>query len=73
MTTSPARVVGQLRRRTAAEFRTDENGVGAMPFAVLAAAGQIERNHIRENTLEGQGIAAAKRASGGRPKVRPRD
>ena len=41
----------------------------AMFFAVLAVAGQIERNYIREKTLEGQVIAAAKGNHGGRPKV----
>ncbi|MET9648568.1 hypothetical protein AB0K71_05540 [Streptomyces syringium] len=30
---------------------------GATFFAVLAVAGQIERNYIREKPLEGQGIA----------------
>lgn len=40
-----------------------------MFFAVLAVAGQIERNYIREKTLEGQVIAAAKGNHGGRPKV----
>ena len=40
-----------------------------MFFAVLAVAGQIERNYIREKTLEGQVIAAAKGNDGGRPKV----
>jgi hypothetical protein len=34
--------------------------MGAMFFAVLAVAGQIERNYIREKTLEGQVIAASK-------------
>jgi DNA invertase Pin-like site-specific DNA recombinase len=43
--------------------------MGAMFFAVLAVAGQIERNYIREKTLEGQIIAAAKGNHGGRPKV----
>ncbi|MDH6710755.1 DNA invertase Pin-like site-specific DNA recombinase [Kitasatospora sp. MAA19] len=47
----------------------DPNGMGAMFFAVLAAAAQIERNYIREKTLEGQQIAAAKGNHGGRPKV----
>ncbi|WP_393059684.1 recombinase family protein [Streptomyces sp. LN549] len=47
----------------------DPNGMGAMFFAVLAVAGQIERNYIREKTLEGQVIAASKRNHGGRPKV----
>ncbi|WP_433411241.1 recombinase family protein [Microtetraspora malaysiensis] len=47
----------------------DPNGMGAMFFAVLAAAAQIERNYIREKTLEGQATAAAKGNHGGRPKV----
>jgi DNA invertase Pin-like site-specific DNA recombinase len=47
----------------------DPNGMGAMFFAVLAAAAQIERNYIREKTLEGQVTAAAKGNHGGRPKV----
>ncbi|MGW4094443.1 recombinase family protein [Nocardia sp. NPDC004750] len=47
----------------------DPNGIGAMFFAVLAVAGQIERNYIREKTLEGQVIAASKGNHGGRPKV----
>lgn len=47
----------------------DPNGMGATFFAVLAVAGQIERNHIREETLEGQVIAASKGNHGGRPKV----
>ncbi|MBI0377287.1 recombinase family protein [Streptomyces albiflaviniger] len=47
----------------------DPNGMGAMFFAVLAAAAQIERNYITEKTLEGQVTAAAKGNHGGRPKV----
>jgi hypothetical protein len=47
----------------------DPNGMGAMFFAVLAVAGQIERNYIREKTLEGQAIAASRGNHGGRPKV----
>ncbi|MET9386813.1 hypothetical protein ABZY09_38730 [Streptomyces sp. NPDC002928] len=43
-----------------------------MSFAVLAVAGQIERNYIREKSLEEQVIAAAKGNHGGRPKVFPR-
>ncbi|WP_369525779.1 recombinase family protein [Streptomyces chartreusis] len=43
--------------------------MGAMFFTVLAAAAQIERNYIREKTLEGQVTAAAKGNHGGRPKV----
>jgi hypothetical protein len=40
-----------------------------MFFAVLAAAAQIERNYIREKTLEGQVTAAVKGNHGGRPRV----
>jgi DNA invertase Pin-like site-specific DNA recombinase len=47
----------------------DPNGTGARFFAVLAVAGQIERNYIREKTLEGQVTAAARGNHGGRPKV----
>ncbi|MFF2001354.1 pyridoxamine 5'-phosphate oxidase family protein [Kitasatospora sp. NPDC058201] len=47
----------------------DPNGMGAMFFAVLAAAAQIERNYIREKTLEGQVSAASKGNHGGQPKV----
>ncbi|MGS2648623.1 hypothetical protein [Streptosporangium sp. LJ11] len=47
----------------------DPNGMGAMFFAVLAVAGQIARNYIREKTLEGQVTAAVKGNHGGRPKV----
>lgn len=47
----------------------DPGGMGAMFFAVLAVAGQIERNCIREKCLEGQVTAAAKGNHGGRPKV----
>ncbi|MFF3468178.1 recombinase family protein [Streptomyces sp. NPDC001984] len=43
--------------------------MGAMFFAVLAAVAQIERNYIREKTLEGQATAAAKGNHGGRPKA----
>jgi DNA invertase Pin-like site-specific DNA recombinase len=47
----------------------DPNGMGAMFFAVLAVAAQLDRNYIREKTLEGQQAAAAKGNHGGRPKV----
>ncbi|MFE2571812.1 recombinase family protein [Streptomyces mirabilis] len=47
----------------------DPNGMGAMFFAVLAVAVQLDRNYIREKTLEGQVTAAAKGNHGGRPKV----
>ena len=42
---------------------------GSMLFAVLAVATQLDRNYIREKTLEGQVAAAAKGNHGGRPKV----
>ncbi|MFD0337115.1 hypothetical protein ACFVH0_00190 [Streptomyces sp. NPDC127117] len=44
-------------------------GMGSMLFAVLAVAAQLDRNYIREKTLEGQQTAARKRNHGGRPKV----
>lgn len=47
----------------------DPNGMGSMLFAVLAVAAQLDRNYIREKTLEGQAVAAAKGNHGGRPKV----
>nr|WP_256114333.1 recombinase family protein [Streptomyces sp. MnatMP-M27] len=47
----------------------DPNGMGAMFFAVLAVAAQLDRNYIREKTLEGQQTAATKGNHGGRPKV----
>jgi hypothetical protein len=36
------------------------HGMGALLFAVLAVAAQLDRNYIREKTLEGQKAAAAK-------------
>jgi len=45
----------------------DPNGMGAMFFAVVAAAAQIERNYIREKTLEGQVTAAVE----GQPRRTP--
>jgi DNA invertase Pin-like site-specific DNA recombinase len=47
----------------------DPNGMGAMLFAVLAVAAQLDREYIREKTMEGQQAAAAKGNHGGRPKV----
>ncbi|MFJ8495801.1 recombinase family protein [Streptomyces sp. NPDC094038] len=47
----------------------DPNGMGAMFFAVVAVAAQLDRKYIREKTLEGQQTAAAKGNHGGRPKV----
>ncbi|MEY9212088.1 recombinase family protein [Thermobifida halotolerans] len=46
----------------------DPNGMGSMLFAVLAVAAQLDRNYIREKTLEGQVAAAAKGNHGGRPR-----
>jgi DNA invertase Pin-like site-specific DNA recombinase len=43
--------------------------MGSMLFAVLAAAAQLDRDYIREKTLEGQQAAAARGNHGGRPKV----
>ncbi len=47
----------------------DPRGMGSMLFAVLAVAAQLDRDYIREKTLEGQAAAAAKGHHGGRPKV----
>ena len=47
----------------------DPDGMGSMLFAVLAVAAQLDRDYIREKTLEGQKTAAAHGNHGGRPKV----
>ncbi len=47
----------------------DPDGMGSMLFAVLAVAAQLDRDYIREKTLEGQAAAAARGNHGGRPKV----
>ncbi|MEU8246919.1 recombinase family protein [Nonomuraea sp. NPDC048916] len=47
----------------------DPNGLGAMLFAVLAVSAQLDRDYIRDKTLERQQIAAARGNHGGRPKV----
>jgi DNA invertase Pin-like site-specific DNA recombinase len=47
----------------------DPHGMGSMLFAVLAVAAQLDRDYIREKTLEGQQAAAARGNHGGRPKV----
>ncbi|MCK9928127.1 recombinase family protein [Frankia sp. Mgl5] len=47
----------------------DPHGMGSMFFAVLAVAAQLDRDYIREKTLEGQQAAAARGNHGGRPKV----
>ncbi len=40
-----------------------------MLFAVLAVAAQLDRDYIRDKTLEGQAAAAARGRHGGRPAV----
>jgi DNA invertase Pin-like site-specific DNA recombinase len=40
-----------------------------MLFAVLAVAAQLDRDYIKEKTLEGQRAAPARGNHGGRPKV----
>jgi len=47
----------------------DPDGMGAMLFAVLAVAAQLDRDDIREKTLEAQQAAAAPRLV---PLPRPR-
>ncbi len=47
----------------------DPAGMGSMLFAVLAVAAQLDRDYIREKTLEGQKAAVARGNHGGRPKV----
>lgn len=46
----------------------DPHGMGSMVFAVLAVAAQLDRDYIREKTLEGQQAAAARGNHSGRPK-----
>ncbi len=43
--------------------------MGSMFFAILAVGVQLDRNYIREKTLEGHQSAAAKGNYSGRPKV----
>ncbi|WP_409472132.1 recombinase family protein [Streptomyces sp. HC307] len=47
----------------------DPNGAGAIVFAVLAVAAEVEREGIREKTLEGLDTAARQGRHGGRPSV----
>ncbi|MFJ8748274.1 recombinase family protein [Streptomyces sp. NPDC102441] len=47
----------------------DPNGAGAIVFAVLAVSAEVEREGIREKTLEGLDTAARKGNFGGRPTV----
>ena len=44
-------------------------GMGSMLFAVCAVAAQLDRDYIRDRTLEGQQAVAARGNHGGRPKV----
>ncbi|MGC9667662.1 hypothetical protein ACNTMW_14025 [Planosporangium sp. 12N6] len=43
--------------------------MGSMLFAVCAVAAQLDRDYIREKTLDGQRSAAARGNHGGHPKV----
>lgn len=47
----------------------DPNGAGAIVFAVLAVGAEVEREGIREKTLEGLDAAARLGNHGGRPSV----
>lgn len=47
----------------------DPRGMGSMLFAVLAVAAQLERDYVRDKTLEGQATAAGAGRYGGRPKA----
>lgn len=47
----------------------DPQGAGAIVFAVLAVSAEVEREGIREKTLEGLETARSKGNHGGRPKV----
>ncbi|MFI9720544.1 recombinase family protein [Streptomyces sp. NPDC052396] len=51
----------------------DPNGAGAIVFAVLAVSAEVEREGIREKTLEGLETAARKGNHGGRPTVMDAD
>ncbi|WP_372408699.1 recombinase family protein [Streptomyces luteireticuli] len=51
----------------------DPNGAGAIVFAVLAVAAEVEREGIREKTLEGLEAAALRGNHGGRPTVMDAD
>lgn len=45
----------------------DPTGVGSTLFAVLAVTAQLDHDHIREKTPQGQRAAAARGRHGGRP------
>ncbi|MFF5567426.1 helix-turn-helix domain-containing protein [Streptomyces sp. NPDC012623] len=47
----------------------DPNGAGAIVFAVLAVSAEVEREGIREKTLEGLDTAARKGNHGGHSTV----
>ncbi|MEV5576367.1 hypothetical protein AB0L06_40590 [Spirillospora sp. NPDC052269] len=47
----------------------DPNGLGALLFAVLTVSAQLDRDYVRDKTLEGQSAAAARGRHGGRPRV----
>lgn len=49
--------------------RYDPTGMGSMLFAILAVAAQLDRDYIREKTIEGQAAARARGNHGGRPTV----
>jgi DNA invertase Pin-like site-specific DNA recombinase len=51
----------------------DPHGMGSMLFAVLAVAAQLDRDYIRDKTLEGQQAAAARGNHGRRPQVLDED
>ncbi|WP_411121460.1 recombinase family protein [Streptomyces sp. x-19] len=51
----------------------DPNGSGAIVFAVLAVSAEVEREGIREKTLEGLETAARNGNHGGRPTVMDAD
>ncbi|MGH3615812.1 MAG: hypothetical protein ACRDRK_25100 [Pseudonocardia sp.] len=47
----------------------DPHGMGSTLFAVRAVAAQLDRDYIRDKTLDGQAAAAAKSHHRGRPRV----
>ncbi|MFF1478795.1 recombinase family protein [Streptomyces sp. NPDC058301] len=51
----------------------DPHGAGAIVFAVLAVAAEVEREGIREKTMEGLETAASNGRHGGRPPVMDAD
>ncbi|MFE7115834.1 recombinase family protein [Streptomyces sp. NPDC057654] len=51
----------------------DPHGAGAIVFAVLAVSAEVEREGIREKTMEGLDTAKAQGRTGGRPAVMDAD